>query len=83
MVPAAEYILAYISPEHGPLCALLNLTDDGAFLNFMKLKAFQELDTSFFFFFNNQRPLYPITKQLFTHTKKPLNPYALQSSTKM
>lgn len=51
MVPAAECILAYISPEHGPLCALLNLTDDGAFLNFMKLKAFQELDTSFFFFF--------------------------------
>lgn len=51
MVPAAECILAYISPEHGPLCALLNLTDDGAFLNFMKLKAFQELDTSFLFFF--------------------------------
>lgn len=42
MVPAAEYVLAYMSPEHGPPCALLNLTGDGVFLNVMKLKAFQE-----------------------------------------
>lgn len=70
MVPAAEYILAYISPEHGPLCALLNLTDDGAFLNFMKLKAFQELDTSFFFFFLTIKGHCIPLQSNFSHTQK-------------
>jgi len=39
LVPADEYVLAFICPEHGCSCALVNLTNDSTVLKTMKLKA--------------------------------------------